>query len=226
MSLPILYSLRNCPYAIRARIAIYKTKRPMLLRDIVLTDKPKEMILASPKGTVPVLVLPDGHVIEESLEVMLWALAESDPDDLLHKGIYAEVVSEVKLGNEMLQLINDFDNGFKTSLEQYKCAKRYREENLIECREVCQIYLTILERRLTTNTFLMSNKESLADIAIFPFIRQFAKVERKWYQQSRYQKVKAWLNNYLQSKMFSKVMAEHSLWVNSREDVLFGYDIK
>jgi len=214
-ALPILYSLRNCPYAMRARIAIFKAKQTVLLRDLVLSNKPEEMLQASPKGTVPVVVLADGRVIEESLEVMLWAFNETDPDDLLHCQRDNSLV-------EMLELIYEFDHDFKTCLEQYKCAKRYKENNLIEQRAACELYIQKLELRLTKHAYLMSDKESLADIALLPFIRQFARIERQWYLQSPYPNVRLWLNNYLQSPMFTKVMAKYPLWLTSHEEVLFG----
>jgi len=221
--LPILYSLRNCPYAMRARMAIFKSNQTVLLRDLVLSNKPEEMMQVSPKGTVPVLVLEDGTVIEESLDVMLWALHESDPKGLLHCQQRSQSAStEESFLSEMLKLINDFDNEFKTRLEQYKCAKRYQEDNIVECRGACQQYLQQLEQRLSKHAFLMSDKESLADIALLPFIRQFARVERQWYLQSPYPRVRLWLNNYLQSPMFSKVMAKHPLWLDSQQEVFFS----
>lgn len=212
---PVLYSLRNCPYAMRARIAIFKAKQTVILRDLVLTNKPKEMLVASPKATVPTLVFNNGDVLDESLEVMLWALNASDPDDLLHQN----------KGNsfaDMLKLIHVFDHEFKVSLEQYKCAKRYQENNVEECRLECEQYIQQLEQRLTQHQFLMSNKESLADIALLPFIRQFARIERQWYLQSPYPHLRQWLNNYLQSPMFTKVMAKYPLWLENQELVLFG----
>ncbi|MFT4938923.1 MAG: glutathione S-transferase, partial [Paraglaciecola sp.] len=217
---PILYSLRNCPYAMRARIAIYKANQRVLLRDVILSNKPAEMMASSPKGTVPILVLEQDKesvsqcVIEESLEIMLWALANNDPDDLLHA--YAPEA----LPN-MLNLIARFDDEFKVCLEQYKCAKRYKEDNLTDCRQTCEPYMADLEKRLEQHPFLMSTKESLADIALLPFIRQFARVERQWYLQSSYPNVRQWLNNYLQSPMFTKVMAKYPLWLENRENVFF-----
>jgi len=209
-NLPVLYSLRNCPYAIRARLAIYKSKQEIELRDVVLTNKPEEMITASPKGTVPILVLEqEGEplkVIDESLDIMLWALKKADPDDLLHNK--QENTDTSKLA-DMLSLIAIFDNEFKTQLEKYRCAKRYHEDNLLEHRQACERHLHIIEERLNQHSFIISDKESLADIALLPFIRQFAKVERQWYLQSPYPKLRQWLNNYLQSPMFSKVMAIH-----------------
>lgn len=231
MALPILYSLRNCPYAMRARIAIYKSQQPIALRDIVLSNKPKEMIRASPKATVPVLVLAGAvqkecenkaeeqneevaQVIDESFDIMLWALNRADPDDLLHK-------RAPKLLNEMLALIKQFDVEFKVRLEAYKCAKRYHETTLIDCRVACEAYIQLLETRLTKHEFLFSARESLADIALLPFIRQFARVERQWYLQSPYPNLQRWLNGYLQSPMFTKVMAKYPLWLDSGEQVVF-----
>lgn len=227
MALPILYSLRNCPYAMRARLAIFKSHQAVALRDVVLTNKPAEMILASPKATVPILVLDkimptdnesradaSGKVIDESLDIMLWALQASDPHDLLHS-------AEPETFKAMLALITEFDVEFKQRLEAYKCAKRYHESNLIECRNACEAYIKLLENRLSEHKFLMSGRESLVDIALLPFIRQFARIERQWYLQSPYPKLKQWLNNYLQSPMFTKVMAKHPLWLESGEEVTF-----
>jgi glutathione S-transferase len=212
--LPILYSLRNCPYAMRARLAIYKAQYPVALRDIVLSNKPQAMLTASPKGTVPVLVVANNNVIDESLAIMLWALNASDPEDLLHS-------QQANALPEMLQLISQFDVEFKTSLNAYKCAKRYQENNVIECRQACEHFIAQLEHRLTIKKYLQSDKESLADIALLPFIRQFARVERQWYLKSPYPKIRQWLNNYLQSPSFSKVMAKHPLWLDTQQEVIF-----
>lgn len=236
MTLPVLYSLRNCPYAIRARIAIFKSQQPVALRDVVLTNKPAEMILASAKATVPILVFNASKtlsvegctdsathvsntdnaalVIDESLDIMLWALHTSDPHDLLHN-------FQPDMQKQMLALINDFDIEFKRRLEAYKCAKRYHETNLVECRQACEAYILRLEQCLTAHEFLMSARESLVDIALLPFIRQFARIERQWYLQSPYPKVKQWLTNYLQSPMFTKVMAKYPLWHEGCDDVIF-----
>ncbi len=210
MTLPVLYSLRNCPYAMRARLAIYKSKQAIELRDVVLTNKPQAMLTASPKGTVPILVLSSSKVIDESLDVMLWALNESDPENLLLSG-----------STEILALISRFDDQFKGCLEQYKCAKRYHESNLDECRQACEVYIKDLEQRLNKHDYIIDEKESLADIAVLPFIRQFARVERQWYLQAPYPKVKHWLNRYLQSAMFSKIMAKNPLWSENSAVIVF-----
>jgi len=230
-ALPILFSLRNCPYAMRARIAVFKAKQQVILRDVILTDKPEEMTAVSPKGTVPILVLrqdlgqtavfdepvSETSVIDESLEIMLWAFEQSDPDNLLHQNEHNPDGLP-----SILALITKFDNEFKVCLEKYKCAKRYHEDSMINCRQACELYIQDLEKRLTRHHFLMSNQESLADLALLPFIRQFARVERQWYLQSPYPKLRQWLNSYLQSPMFSKIMTKYPLWAEHKENIIFG----
>jgi glutathione S-transferase len=215
MSLPIIYSLRNCPYAIRARLAIYASGQQVHLRDLVLSDKPTEMLAVSPKGTVPVLVTLDNAVIDESLSIMQWAFSQTDPNDYLHKSAPNALA-------EMLVMIERFDTEFKGHLEQYRCSKRYHETSLIQDRQKCEPYLVDLEMRLCQHQYLMSDKPSLADLALMPFVRQFARVERQWYLQSPYPKLRQWLNGYLQSKMFTKVMTQQRMWLDLKEDVVFG----
>jgi glutathione S-transferase len=219
-TLPILYSLRNCPFAMRARLAIFKAKQSVNLRDVILSNKPIEMLQASPKGTVPILVTYH-EIIDESLDIMLWAFAQNDTNDLLHKD---KKLHSIKVHTDMMELIAKFDVEFKLCLENYKCAKRYHESNLIECRQACEKYIEQLERQLNKHQFLMSNNESLADIALLPFIRQFARIERQWYLNSPYPKLRNWLNNYLQSSMFTKVMAKYPLWKVNQPDVVFNYE--
>ena len=194
----------------RARIGIYKAQLQIDLREVNLKQKPAAMLAASAKGTVPILVLDNGSesptVIDESLDVMLWALTKSDPDDLLH-GFDQNALPK------MLDLIRQFDDEFKTCLNAYKAASRYREDNVSECRQACEVFIQGLETRLNDSAFLMSSQESLADIALIPFIRQFAKVERQWYLQAPYPRVREWLNFYLQSGMFTRVMAKVDFWV-------------
>ncbi|MFT7199527.1 MAG: glutathione S-transferase [Glaciecola sp.] len=210
MALPILYSLRHCPFAMRARLAIFKSKEAVELRDVKLTNKPLAMLNASPKGTVPILVVAPSHIIDESLDVMLWSLSKSDPDNLLSNL------------SDLLAFINIYDSEFKPSIERYKAAKRYHEPNLNECREACEVHIQDLEKRLSEHAYIFGERESLADIAILPFIRQFAKVERQWYVQSSYVNVRRWLNEYLQSSMFNKVMAQYPIWKEGSEVVVFG----
>jgi glutathione S-transferase len=235
IELPVLYSLRNCPYAMRARLAIYAAKQQVQLRDLVLSNKPAEMLAVSPKGTVPVLVTASNFVIDESLAIMQWAFSQTDPDDYLHKKVpnkaelNKEVLNKEVLNKEalnalaeMLAVIEIFDHEFKGHLEKYRCSKRYHEPSLIADRQQCEAYLADLESRLCQYQYLMSDKPSLVDLALMPFIRQFARVERQWYLQSPYPKLRQWLNGYLQSRMFSKVMEQHPLWLDAKQVVIFG----
>jgi glutathione S-transferase len=220
MALPVLYSLRNCPYAMRARLAIYAAKQQVQLRDLVLSNKPDEMLAVSPKGTVPVLVTASNLVIDESLAIMQWAFSQTDPDDYLHKKVPNKEAPNALA--EMLAVIEIFDHEFKGHLEKYRCSKRYHEPSLVADRQQCERYLADLESHLCQHQYLMSDKPSLADLALMPFIRQFARVERQWYLQSPYPKLRQWLNQYLQSRMFSKVMEQHPLWLDVKQVVVFG----
>ncbi|GAC29600.1 glutathione S-transferase [Brumicola pallidula] len=213
MTLPILYSLRHCPFAMRARLAIFKSQQAVELRDVKLTNKPAAMLIASAKGTVPILVVSRKQVIDESLDVMLWSLGKSDPANLL-------LESAGKLP-DLLAFIAVYDREFKPCIERYKAAKRYHEPNLVECRQACEAYIQDLEQRLSEHDYIFGEHESIADIAIFPFIRQFAKVERQWYVQSSYLNLKRWLNRYLQSGMFNKVMTPYPIWQEGNEIVVF-----
>jgi glutathione S-transferase len=205
----------------RARLALFKAEQTVRVREVKLSNKPAAMLVASAKGTVPTLVFTNElgvtDVIDESLEVMLWALQRNDPNNLLQQQDSSALAA-------MLDFITRFDNEFKTRLNAYKCAKRYREDNLVACRQACELFIQELEERLTINsppnivsnkatqTFIFNGQESLVDIALMPFIRQFSKVERQWYQQSPYPKVRQWLNHYLQSVMFTKVMTQYEVW--------------
>lgn len=227
MTLPILYSLRHCPFAMRARLAIFRSGQAIELRDVVLTNKPASMLRASPKGTVPILVVSADLIIDESLDVMLWSLGQSDPHDLLlqqkndHNDTPLHGLTAQQRLSEILAFIKVYDSEFKGCIERYKCAKRYHESNLIELREACEVYIQDLETRLAKHEFVFGKHESLADIAIFPFIRQFAKVERQWYVQSPYENLKRWLNAYLQSAMFNKVMAPNDIWEEGTKGIVF-----
>jgi glutathione S-transferase len=228
----------------RARLAIYKSKQAVELRDVVLTNKPTEMLTASPKGTVPILVLGSSKessltVIDESLDIMLWALGGSDPGNLLRaetlddaetlnitEGVNsADTKNDIKPSTrltDILSLVNQFDHEFKSCLEAYKCAKRYHETNLQDCRQACEEHIENLEQRLNTHKYFIDEHESMADIALLPFIRQFARIERHWYLQSPYPQLKRWLDQYLQSVMFTKVMTKYPLWSEDQVVIKFG----
>lgn len=196
-------------------MAIFKSKQPVELRDVKLTNKPAAMLAASAKATVPILVVPPAQIIDESIDVMLWILSQSDPQKLLLDDNKREV---------MLGFIHSYDLDFKPCIERYKAAKRYHEPNLQDCRQACEVFIKDLEQRLSMHDYVLGDKESLADLAILPFIRQFAKVERRWYVESSYVNVKRWLNAYLQSAMFNKVMALQPIWEEGNEVLVFRGD--
>ena len=218
MTYPILYSLQNCPYAMRARLAILMSQQTVLIRAIVLKNKPAEMLALSPKGTVPVLVLgtePNTRVIDESLDIMLWALNLSDPDNLL----YADDATALP---EMLAIINKNDQQFKPNLERYKRAKRFHENDEEECRLQCEPFIQALEQRLSLHPFLMGAAPSLLDFALLPFVRQYARVNRQYYRDSPYPHLQHWLKQHLQSQLFAKAMLQYPLWLEAGEENVLG----
>jgi len=214
MSHPILYSLRQCPYAMRARLGLLLARQSVVLRDIVMTNIPDEMFVASVKGTVPVLVFENGKVIDESLDIMLWALRENDPANLLYSQ------NDAMLSN-MLTLIERSDNEFVEALNKYKAASRYHDDNLDEYRQQCEPFIKYLEHCLTKHRFIMGEKASLVDYAILPFIRQFSRVDKKWYLQSPYPKLRAWLELHYQNPLFSKTMKIYPQWLEAKEEIIF-----
>lgn len=215
MSIPILYSLRQCPYAMRARIGILQAKQPVMLRDIVMKNIPKEMLDASPKGEVPVLVFEDSSVIDESLDIMLWALKRSDQNNLLFN-------HQPNTFQNMLDLINRNDNEFVDALKRYKAASRYHDSEEINCRQQCEPFISYLEQRLTKHDYVFGVTASLADYAILPFIRQFSRVDRKWYLQAPYPNLQRWLERHYQDPIFSKAMTKYPQWLDNKESILFG----
>ncbi|MFT4926940.1 MAG: glutathione S-transferase [Phenylobacterium sp.] len=215
IELAILYSLHQCPYAMRARMGILLAQQTVVLRDIVMKDKPAPMLAVSPKAEVPVLVLRDNTVIDQSLDIMLWALTQSDPDNLLQRENPDALPA-------MLSMINTYDNEFVRWLKKYKSASRYHDGALVEYRDQVEVFMAELEQRLSSHRCLMGHEPSLVDYAILPFIRQLAKVERKWYLQAPYPKLRLWLEAHLQSRLFSKTMDKYALWSQGDEALLFG----
>ena len=195
MALPILYSYRRCPYAMRARMAIWAATTQVEVREISLREKPAHLLQISPKGTVPVLQLPNGTVLEQSLDIMQWALAQNDPQGWLNAD--REAVNA-------LITINDGD--FKKALDRYKYPDRYPEHTQTFYREQGEQFLQRLETALAQYDYLLEYKPSMADVAIFPFIRQFAAVDAEWFANSPYPKLRVWLEGWLESPLFAQVM--------------------
>lgn len=198
MTRPILYSYRRCPYAMRARMALRYAGISVETREVVLGDKPRHMLAVSPKGTVPVLVLPDGKVIDESLDIMAWALAQQDPDGWL-------------TDNRLFQeLITENDGSFKRALDQYKYATRFPEQSAEVYRQQGERFLARLEALLSEHAYLLSEKLTQADVAIFPFIRQFSMVDRDWFAEAPYPHLRQWLAGLLASELFNAVMQKQT----------------
>ncbi|MEQ8558847.1 MAG: glutathione S-transferase [Henriciella sp.] len=213
MSRPVLYSFRRCPYAMRARLAIASAGLECRLREVVLRDKPVAMLEASPKGTVPVLVLEDGPVIDESLDVMLHALRNHDPENWLSP--------EEGSQEEMLALIADCDGGFKHHLDRYKYATRYEDADFEHHRREGAAFLKKLEERLATRDQLFGTRISLADMAIMPFVRQFANTDRDWFDAQPLPNLHRWLRGHLESARFRSVMPKFPQWKPGDEEPVF-----
>lgn len=205
-----LYSFRRCPYAIRARLALAASSQSVFLREIILKNKPAEMLALSGKGTVPVLQLADGTVLDESLDIMVWALTKHDPDGWLQGDL-----------TEMLNLIDENDFEFKDWLDKYKYADRFPQYSALYYRENAEYFLMQLENRLGNSPYLFGQQISLADMAILPFIRQFAGVDKDWFEQSDYPFLKIWLANFLNSQLFKSVMKKYSTWLESEQQHSF-----
>ncbi|NBB08036.1 glutathione S-transferase [Pseudomonas sp. SLFW] len=196
----LLYSFRRCPYAMRARMAVAYAGVSVETVEVSLKAKPPEMLERSPKGTVPVLVLDD-QVLEQSLDIMRWALAQNDPDDW-------SMASDPEAQRQIAELIAENDGSFKTDLDRYKYAVRYPEFTQAEYRARGEVFLGRLEGLLSGRDFLITGRLTLADTALAPFVRQFCYVDPEWFWQSQYPKLQGWLKRFLKSALFVKAMAK------------------
>ena len=201
MNLPILYSFRRCPYAMRARMALILASKDCELREITLKNKPDEMLQISAKGTVPVLELPS-KVLEESLDIISWAM-EPHP-----KSIYILSTEEKFLSEILIQL---FDSKFKYHLDRYKYASRY-ETNSSEHQEECKNILEKLDSKIKSSPWIFGEKVSLLDISILPFIRQCKIANPEWFFEQNFKKVIALLNFFEASNLFIHAMKKFDLW--------------
>ena len=212
-SLPVLYSFRRCPYAMRARMAIAVSGKTCALREVVLRNKPPEMLDASPKATVPVLVLSEGSVLEESYDIMKWALALSDPDEWL-----APTQGNV---DDIDALVAINDGVFKNHLDRYKYPNRYDDADPLFHRAKGVNILRALEGRLTSAAFLCGAHMSLADAAILPFVRQFAHTDKEWFDSLDLPKLHTWLRDGLDAPLFKRVMQKYPAWQSGEVEPVF-----
>ncbi|AMP04519.1 glutathione S-transferase [Collimonas pratensis] len=195
---PILFTFRRCPYAIRARLAVKVSGVEVEMHEVSLRNKPQAMLDLSPKGTVPVLALADGAVLEQSLDIMQWALAHSDPEQWLS--------TDPDTMRQAQELIAQNDGVFKGFLDRYKYPERFPEYPATHYRAQGEAVLAQLDGHIAARGFLNGNKRSLADMAIFPFVRQFVAVDAEWFYASRYQSLAGWLDGLLASPLFESVM--------------------
>ena len=196
----ILFSYRRCPYAMRARMALAASGFAYEHREVDLANKPAALLAASAKGTVPVLVLENGQVLEQSLDIMRHALASNDPYNWL------PVTAEGE------KLIETNDTRFKASLNGYKYPERMPEKSPIEHRADGEWFLGELEHRLMQHTYLTGPTMNMADIAIFPFVRQFAKIDEEWFATCHHPRLRAWLEAITSSELFAKIMHKYEIW--------------
>ncbi|VAW66858.1 Glutathione S-transferase domain protein [hydrothermal vent metagenome] len=208
LQLPILYTFRRCPYAIRARLAIRYSQLQVELREIELKNKPAELLQASAKATVPVLILNEQTVIDESLDIMHWSLHQYDPENWL----------QTSHNKKINFLIQHNDAQFKIDLDHYKYADRFPLHAPHYYRQQGERFLIQLEKRLNQHQFLINHCVSIADIALFPFIRQFAYVDIKWFETSPYPKLRSWLSYWLESELFLSIMKKHPVWQSSTKN--------
>lgn len=207
LPLPVLYSFRRCPYAIRARLALLVSGQAAVLREVVLRDKPDALRQASPKATVPVLLLPDGQVIDQSLDIMRWALARSDPEGWLLR--------------DDAGLIAANDGPFKQHLDRTKYPDRHDSDPTIH-RAAALDWLYMLDRRLDGSGQLCGATRGLVDMAIFPFVRQFAAIDPVWFAAQALPHLRRWLDGHLQSPLFATAMLRVTPWREGEVPVIFG----
>lgn len=205
-ALPVLYSFRRCPYAIRARMALHVAGVAVDIREVALRDKPDALCRLSPKATVPVLQLSNGQNLHESLDILLWALHQNDPHDwlaTLHRP-------------DLQQWVLRNDTDFKPLLDRYKYAIRHPELSQQAHRDrAMEQFITPLERALAQQPFLSGMGPGWADLALFPFVRQFAMVEPTWFAAVQLPSLRRWLDFWLASGWFAAIMGKHPVWIGT-----------
>jgi UPF0176 protein len=203
MNAPVLYSFRRCPYAMRARLALWVSGRRCEIREIALSQKPESMLAASPKGTVPVLLV-NGQVLEESLDIMRWALNQNDPAQWQTEGLPCH--------EDALNLVKMCDQEFKFNLDRYKYPNRYHLADGLGNREQGVVYLKQLEERLSRAANLMGDAWTWVDAAIAPFVRQFARTDRHWFDQQAWPALEEFAEKLATITEFQAVMYKYKVW--------------
>ena len=201
---PTLYSFRRCPYAMRARLALRLCKIECIIREISLKAKNSEFLRVSPKATVPVLVLPNGEVLEESLDIIYWSLEQNDPSKLKVNN---------QLGRKTSKLIELFDTEFKFHLDRYKYSSRYNIQNSQVHRDKAREILVQINTMLEGKSYMGGKNISFLDISILPFVRQFRIADMKWFDNNLgLDNVNKWLNIFLNSDLLASIMTKYKVW--------------
>ena len=210
---PVFWSFRRCPYAMRARLAVRSAGIKVELREILPRDKPDAFLEASPKGTVPVVELVDGTVLEESRDVMQWALVQNDPDgwlDVQHRDPEGTAA-----------FLDALDGPFKTHLDRYKYASRFDPDAALEHREAGAARLAEFDAKLATQPSLSGEKNGLLDFATLPFVRQFRIADPTWFDAQPWPHLHHWLQAFLASRQFASVMKKYAVWQEGGDGVTF-----
>ncbi|MFT6024428.1 MAG: glutathione S-transferase [Ascidiaceihabitans sp.] len=202
---PVLYSFRRCPYAMRARLALVVSGQQVELREVVLRDKPDAFLAISPSATVPCLQVGE-TIIDESLDVMIWALERADPQHWLDMP---------KAGWDWIKRA---DGPFKDALDRTKYASRYPDTDASEHRAIAAQFLTDLDAQITSWMF---ERATLADYAILPFVRQFAFIDKAWFDAQPWPNLQGWLQRFLDSDDFAVIMPKYQQWIDKAEPVFF-----
>ena len=207
--LPILWSFRRCPYAMRSRLAIMASGVQVQLREVLLREKPAPFLQASPKGTVPVLQTAS-DVIEESLDIMIWALRRSDP------------LRWLEMDEDGFVQIALCDGPFKSALDRTKYAIRFENVDVQDEKQKAISYLATWDEKLARHQYLVGPDCTLADMAILPFVRQFANIDRQWFDNQGLKSVARWLDGFLGSDDFADIMSKYPVWQPGQEPIVFG----
>jgi UPF0176 protein len=209
---PVLYSFRRCPYAMRARLALLSSGIRCEIREIALSQKPESMLAVSPKGTVPVLVLKD-QVLEESLDILNWALQQSDPQSWSTSGTDTH--------QDAVALVRQCDSEFKQHLDRYKYPNRYDLPDGLANRQQGSLFLSQLNVKLSQTACLMGPAWCWVDAAIAPFVRQFARTDRAWFDAQAWKPLQNWLTSFEDSDAYAQVMHKYKVWHQDAKPVAY-----
>jgi len=195
----------------RAHMALKYSRQKIILRDVELSNLPAEALAVSPHSTVPSLVISKNKFMDESWDIVKWALKKNDPDNWLGEN------NKYQQEAEMLVEVNDFS--FKKDLDHYKYADRHPEHSIEYYRLRCESFLEELNEMLADRNFLLAETITIADIAVFPFIRQFAMVDMGWFNKSHYQSLQRWLKCMLKTEWFGEAFTKHDTWKPGSDNI-------